>query len=392
MQFVQKTIIMRILTYFFFATILIACSSSSKQLEKGDYDAAMEKSAKKINRDPGKFEEVDVFNDAYRMAYLTDSEQVTRLKQAGNPANWAKIYSLYTQMNKRQELAQSLPSVGVVIYEEQDYSSEIENAKNKATEYAYAKGVELLGTNDKMQAREAYAKFSEVKSYNANFRDVDEKMAEAKLKGTTNVFFTIEDQSKIVAPQQLMDELQTVQVDDLDKGWLNYDNVIDSNLIYHYSIILTMTEIMVSPEELKENVSRNSKKIEDGFDYVLDENGNVKKDSLGNDIKIPKYKTVYCAVKRVAQKKSARISGFIYYFDNVANKQIKSEPITSDAFFENYYATANGDLAALEPETLKELESGPVAFPPSEALILQAGNVMKGMTRDIIVKNKEYLK
>lgn len=381
-----------LLPLFVILSVLIGCSSSSKQLEKGDYDAAMEKSAKKINRDPGKFEEVDVFNDAYRMAYLKDHEQVMRLKKAGNPANWVKVYNLYKHMNKRQELAQSLPSVGVIVYEEQDYGPEIQNAKTKATEYAYAKGTELLATNDKLKAREAYGKFMEVQQLTPDFRDVKERMVDAKLKGTTNVFFTIEDQSNTLVPKQLMADLQAIDVNDLDKNWLNYDNQIDSNLIYHYSVILTMTEILVSPEELKETNSRNSKKVEDGFDYVLDENGNVKKDTLGNDIKITRYKTIFCGVKRVHQRKTARISGSINYFDNLTNKLMKSEPITSDALFEHFYATANGDIAALTPEVLKELDSQPAPFPPSEVLVMQAGDVLKGMTKEIMVKNKAYLK
>lgn len=381
-----------ILAFLVTTIIFFSCSSSSKQLEKGDYDAAMQKAAKKINRDPGKFEEVDVFNDAYRMAFIKDNSEVMKLKKAGNPANWGQIFTIYSRMNKRQELAQSLPSVGVIIYEEQVFTTEINNARNKATEYAYAKGIELLASNDKIQSRDAYSLFMTAKQYTPNYKDVDQKIMEAKLKGTTNVFFTIEDQSKIVAPKQLMVDLRSVQVDDLDKGWLNYDNVIDTNLIYHYSIILTMTEIIVSPEELKENISQESKKIEDGFDYVLDENGNVKKDSLGNDIKIPKYKTIYCAVKRVTQRKTARISGNINYYDNLTDKLMKSEPITSDALFEHFYAIANGDIAALSPQSIKDLQSEPAPFPPSEALIIQAGDVLKEMTKDIIVKNKDFLK
>jgi len=381
----------QLLLFIFATTLLIACKSSSKQLEKGDYDAAMETSAKKIKKDPSKFEEVDVFNDAYRMAYLKDNTEVQRLKKAGDPANWAQIYAIYVRMNRRQELAQTLPPVGIN-YEQQDFISEIDNAKIKATEYAYAKGVELLGKNDKLAARDAYARFNEAKSYTPNFRDVDEKIAESRFKGTTNVFFTIEDKSQTVVPKPLMEALQAISVDELDQDWLNYDNYIDSNKIYHYSIILSMTQIVVSPEEVKEKIDQESKQVEDGFDYVLDANGNVKKDSLGNDIKIPKYKTIYCAIKRTQQRKSARISGNINYYDNVANKLMKAEPITSDAFFENFYANANGDLNALSPASVKDLQSAPVPFPPSPDLIMQAGDVLKGMTKDIIVKNKGYLK
>ncbi|KAB2859680.1 MAG: hypothetical protein KFKLKKLM_01148 [Flavobacteriales bacterium] len=377
--------------YIFSIALLVGCASSSKKYDKGDYDSAMEISAKKIKKDPGKFEEVDVFNDAYRMAYVKDKAEVERLKAEGNPANWSKIYTIYVRMNRRQELAKTLPPVGIV-YEEQDFESEIENAKTKATEYAYAKGVEQLGKNDKLAAREAYSRFVEAKSYITNFRDVDEKIAEAKFKGTTNVFFTIEDKSKVVAPKALMEELQAINVDDLDKDWLNYDNTIDSNRIYHYSIILSMTDILVSPEEMKESIAQESKEIEDGFSYVLDANGNVKKDTLGNDIKIPKYKTIHCAIKRVQQRKTARITGSLNYYDNITNKLMKSEPITSDALFENFYAVANGDLNALSPQSQKDLQTQPVPFPPSPDLIIQAGNVLKGMTKDIIVKNAGYLK
>lgn len=377
--------------YIFSIALLVGCASSSKKYDKGDYDSAMEISAKKIKKDPGKFEEVDVFNDAYRMAYVKDKAEVERLKAEGNPANWSKIYTIYVRMNRRQELAKTLPPVGIV-YEEQDFECEIENAKTKATEYAYAKGVEQLGKNDKLAAREAYSRFVEAKSYITNFRDVDEKIAEAKFKGTTNVFFTIEDKSKVVAPKALMEELQAINVDDLDKDWLNYDNTIDSNRIYHYSIILSMTDILVSPEEMKESIAQESKEIEDGFSYVLDANGNVKKDTLGNDIKIPKYKTIHCAIKRVQQRKTARITGSLNYYDNITNKLMKSEPITSDALFENFYAVANGDLNALSPQSQKDLQTQPVPFPPSPDLIIQAGNVLKGMTKDIIVKNAGYLK
>jgi hypothetical protein len=71
---------------------------------------------------------------------------------------------------------------------------------------------------------------------------------------------------------------------------------------------------------------------------------------------------------------------------------MKSEPITSDALFENFYAVANGDLNALSPQSQKDLQTQPVPFPPSPDLIIQAGNVLKGMTKDIIVKNAGYLK
>jgi hypothetical protein len=90
--------------------------------------------------------------------------------------------------------------------------------------------------------------------------------------------------------------------------------------------------------------------------------------------------------------KTARISGVIEYYDNATDKKLKSEPITTDAKFDHAYAIANGDLNALKPATQKEIKVQPLAFPPDEALIMQAGELMKKMTKDIIVKNNNFLK
>jgi len=380
------------ITVFILVASIIACKSSSKKLEKGDYDSAMNISAKKIMKDPGKFEEVDVFNDAYRLANAKDITEINQLKQIGDPANWSKIFFLYSNLIRRQELAAKLPPVGIN-YDKTDYSKDIENARNQATVYAFEKGNELLLTNNRFDARKAFNLFIEAKNFTPNYPLVDEKIAEAKYFGTTNVFFRIENNANIVAPQTMMDNVQSINIDDLDANWLNYDSYIDTTLLYHYSIILNMELIAVSPEELKETVSSESKEIPDGFDYVLDANGNVKKDSLGNDIKITKYKTISCTVKRYQQRKAAKIAGTLNYYDNLSSNLIKTDPIVSEAFFENFYGLVFGDLAALSPETQKQLNANrPMPFPPSEALIVQAGEVLKAMTKDIIVKNKGVIK
>ncbi|MBL4594196.1 MAG: hypothetical protein JKX68_10330, partial [Flavobacteriales bacterium] len=103
----------KLIPFLIIAILFASCKSSSKQLSTGNYDAAIKKSAKKIRKNPGKFEEVDTFNDAYRMAYDRDNTEVNRLKQEGNPANWGKIYYLYVKMNKHQDIAASLPPVGI---------------------------------------------------------------------------------------------------------------------------------------------------------------------------------------------------------------------------------------------------------------------------------------
>ena len=51
-------------------------------------------------------------------------------------------------------------------------------------------------------------------------------------------------------------------------------------------VLVKLLSIMVSPDEVKDTDQIFNKKISDGFDYVLDANGNVMKDTAGNDIKV----------------------------------------------------------------------------------------------------------
>ena len=67
--------------------------------------------------------------------------------------------------------------------------------------------------------------------------------------------------------------------------------------------------------------------------------------------------------------------------------------VTSEALFENHYILAFGNLNALKPETRKAIDTtNPMPFPKDDDMIFQAGEVIKKMTKDIIVSNKSYLK
>ena len=170
-------------------------------------------------------------------------------------------------MDQRQKLAIYLPPVGIE-FTEVNYTPGINKAKAKATEYAYAKGEQRLALNNRFEARKAHSRFLEVKTYDQYYKDVDNKLAEAKFKGTTNIYFKIVDNSQIFAPMGLIEKILRINMDQLNDTWKNYDTRTDTNQLYHYSIFLNLKLIDVSPEEVKENNYKESKEVEDGFDYI----------------------------------------------------------------------------------------------------------------------------
>ena len=66
------------------------------------------------------------------------------------------------------------------------------------------------------------------------------------------------------------------------------------------------------------------KQIKDGYTFVEDQNGNVVADSLGNSIKVDKFKTVRCDFYQFTQFKSAQVTGVVSFIDLKKQQKINN--------------------------------------------------------------------
>ena len=103
---------------------------------------------------------------------------------------------------------------------------------------------------------------------------------------------------------------------------------------------------------------------------MLDARGNVRKDSLGNDIKIPKKVKIVADVLEVYQRKAAKMEGFIEIRDAYTNNTLESEPLFAEHVFEHYAATFKGDERALSEESKRRIGNRPVNFPDDATMVL----------------------
>ncbi|MFA4852023.1 MAG: hypothetical protein WC599_05845 [Bacteroidales bacterium] len=378
-------------TIFILITLTVSgCVSSKKFMQKGEYDMAISKSVKKLMKKPEKVKEISVLTQSYKNANQKDIENITYLKKTGQPDIWDKIFITYFKMKKRQESVRVLPQpiLDKIGFEYVNYDQEIIEAKKKAAEYFYIHAQSLLKKGDRSNSRSAYYEFKKVKEYYNSYKDADSLLTVALFQGTANILFKIKNQTTILLPADFEEALTKISLSDLNKLWLNYDAKEVKGRSYDYEILVNIKAIDVSPESVKEIHYIETKEIEDGFTYLLDQNGNVVKDSLGNDIKVPKYKTIVCEVIENQQKKTAIITGTLDFLSKETNQLIKTDPITAQTFFENYCAMAVGDINALKAETRKKIGNRPLPFPSDPAMILQAGEILKGMVKDIIWNNK----
>jgi hypothetical protein len=135
----------------------------------------------------------------------------------------------------------------------------------------------------------------------------------------------------------------------------------------------------------------DEKEIQDGFDYVLDSRGNVMKDSLGNDLKTPRYVRIHANIIEVYQSKAVRLAGTLQFFDGYRNTLLDTRPVGTEVLFENYASTFSGDKRALSDESCRRIGNRPMPFPSDEDLLAQAAERLKPVIRDELRNNRSTL-
>lgn len=183
----------KILPVLIATAILVGCASSTKYYQQGNYDAAIRLAVKKLRKKPTKEKEILVLEQAYERANKKDNDRLNFLKMEGNPSMWDEVHSRFSSLKTRQNLvSEVLPlellSTGRMIqFPTVNYDEEIINSKKNAAKYFYEHAMVLLAKGDRENAKKAYFEFKKVKSFYANYEDVDEKLKESKWLATLKV-------------------------------------------------------------------------------------------------------------------------------------------------------------------------------------------------------------
>lgn len=373
--------------------IIQGCASSYTMLRKGRYDDAIVKAVRKLKKNPSKTKEITTLKEAYSLANQFDNERIAFLRKSGQPDIWEEVFYRYNNMKYRQDIVKTLPVpvLQKINFSPVDYDNEIIEAKKKAAEYFYAHAVSLLDKNDKYLARQAYDELLKVKGYYANYKDVDQLIPKAYSMGLTSVLFKMNNVAPVVLPAGFEDDMLKISLKELNTQWVNYDTRETQNVRYDYTILLNLKVIDVSPERIKESSWIESKEVQDGYQYVYDNNGNVMKDTAGNDIKVPKYKTISCQLVEEQMNKSAIVTGVLDFIQNNTNQLLKTEPISVESTFNHVSLIAHGDVNALKVETQRNLNNR-VPFPHDLDMIMMTNELLKNAAKNIVSSNRYLFK
>ncbi len=387
----------KLLTLSFFVILLLAgCGSSKKQLEKGNYDASIELAVKKLLKNPGDSKQADVLTRAYTVANDKDNERIRLLKTEGRPDSWDEIYQIYTRLSNRQSLVRTVTPLNTngkkLDFPYVDYVTDLVNAKKSAAEFYYNDAMELMKNNSKESFRQAYSELVRAKQYAGTYEGIDGKISEARFLGTSRVLVSIKNNTQLNFPPEFIRDLLPANIALFNSEWVEYYSIIsDKNSTVDYLINVNLKNVAVGPDQTSQRDSLIKREVEDGFSYVLDKKGNVVKDSLGNDLKTKKYKTLQCALVESYQSKSCRIDGDVEVVKISTGASMNREPLGAQSVFEHVSSRAIGDLKALNENQLARTKSTPVPFPDDMEMIMRCSENLKKGIRGALQNNRKFV-
>jgi hypothetical protein len=390
---------MKKITFLFIAFILVSCGvkQTMNRLTSGDYDGAVESAVRSLRGNKNaksKQDYVFLLEEAFAKAKERDLRNIESWSKDANPVNLEKIFNTYNKLNNRQELIRPLLPLKLInegrdaIFPMENYSTEIVDSKNALSNYLYTNSKNSLKTANKLEARSVFDDLSYLNQINPGFKDVNSLIEEARFKGTDFVHVYTKNETNTLIPIRLQNDLLDFSTYGLNDKWTVYHSNRQQGVTYDFGIILNFREINISPEQIREKEITQEKQIKDGVKNLVDANGAIVRDSLGNPIKVDKFITVKGTAYQFTQFKACQVTAKVDYIDFNNNQLINAYPLTSEFIFEHIYATVLGDRRAFDEQFVSYFGRRAVPFPSNEQMVYDTGEDLKAKLKDIISRNR----
>ncbi len=385
----------------FLALLLIITGCGVKQtrsmLTSGDYDGAIQNAVTGLQGNKnakGKQDYVYLLEEAYAKAKERDLRNIANWFKDTNPNNLEKIFDTYVLLNNRQEMIRPILPLKLIkegrnaSFPFDDYSDQIISSKNALSKHLYDNSKALLVTKDKMSIRRAYDDLVYVNKLSPGFKDVNKLIDEAQFKGTDFVSIYTKNETNMVIPTDLQNDLLDFSTFGLNDKWTVYHNNRQKGIDYDYGLIINFRQINISPEQIKEKQFDKEKQIKDGTKPLLNAQGQVVKDSLGNPIRVDNFKTVRISIYEFSQSKACQVTAKVDYIDFKSNQLLQTFPLGSEFIFRHVYSKYRGDKRACEDTYYPNFDKRDVPFPTNEQIVADTGQDLKEKLKSILVKNK----
>ena len=175
-------------SYLLIITFLLgACSAGQKALERGDYIQAIEKAVNRLSSNPENRKAKRVVDDGYPMAMKYYQEEIDQTLSGNDQFKWGRTLDIMNRINHLSDLIRRVPAARELVPSPKVYSSELSNATERAAEERYLAGIASMKRPTREDAKEAYYHFQVADELVPSYKDVLNRMNDAKERATIHV-------------------------------------------------------------------------------------------------------------------------------------------------------------------------------------------------------------
>ncbi|MDJ1472634.1 hypothetical protein QNI19_33895 [Cytophagaceae bacterium DM2B3-1] len=167
-----------------------ACSSGKKALQKGNYEEAIMKAINRLRSSPNNSKARETLRDGYPLTLEYHTNRISNLRNSNEAFKYEGIIASYQALTQLTNEIQRCPACREEVPNARTYLNEIGEAKQLAATERYNAGVVAFDRdNTRESAKEAYLHFLRASEFVPNYKDVQQRMQQAKFEATLKVVF-----------------------------------------------------------------------------------------------------------------------------------------------------------------------------------------------------------
>jgi len=351
---------------------ILSCGSTqtaTNQIQSGNYSDAFNTSVAQLNKDKTKKSNqklIPILKEAYTKGAKADLNEIKVLGKQNTPENLKKIYGNYLNLDIRQDEVRVLQPLYFegkeITFSFDDYTDKIKISKSNYSSSLYSIATAALKGNQ-LDARKAYKYLEDLNYIDPTYKNnLNDLLQKAKNKGSSFVLVNFKNNVKNISNDSIKD-LASINSANFNNQWVIFHNQKQRGVNYNYQVDISLDKLILEPEKTLQEIVPQEGKVQDGWQYQLDSNGNVMKDDKGNDIKVAKYKIVKAEVALYQQNKSSKLDGTITIKDLIKRSTVSTNPTFGEVKFQHLYGKYKGDQRAIEQKYYEALKAKEVPYP-----------------------------
>ena len=362
--------------------LLASCVSTEKLLERGNYEDLITKASRKLAGNKKKDQLVLALEDGYKKLSAEVMINIESNKNINTAESWESIlhwgYHIEKLQNRIKPLLPLVSENGHRARFDFIGTAEIISEAKKAAAALYH--TRVIGLSDeayagnKPAARKAYHLIDRINSLSDEYDLVNLK-DEMYHAGINKIWVTVENRSFNHLPYGVTDDLLYVALNGNASNWNRFYTDITEADEMDYKVSFRIHDLRAEPEQYRTIENKYRKEITDGWEYVLDANGNVAKDSLGNDIKRERRIKVHATLVETNVSKRAYIDANMEVINLKTGFRSLSLPLFFEEWFNHTARNYYGDPRALEANLTSRI--APVHCPDDISMMLRVAEKAK---------------